>query len=588
MVKRKKIKSPKTLNLFGIKLEHKDYVENFIPEQEIWIKKIYKKFGLEWNFKPTTKQKSKYWDCKKIYPTTVSSFKEKFFKKRKPKRIEGVWVQHMQGQPAIYGVVKEGGAYQGYLIDVSWKIKAHTGSYLKDIFNHPGKTNYKLLNGTKFGAFLPDKKDPKKFKFKGISTIIGTLRKEENFPVNYELEYPVTNVDDYELRGDAEFQIKMEEYGMRRSAYKTWPKKKYSKAQEHIQEKTKKFKKTISIKPIEIFNNKITSSLGMEILGGVFSKFIEKNTTVPTEKSLIFSTAEDNQPVVSIRILHGESEKSADNYFLGDFELVGIPKAPRGVPQIEVTFNVDVDGMVNVSAKDKGTGKRQQILIGQETQREIETQEQQQDNNKQENKKNPSVGTGFFVTDKGHIITNFHVVKDSSNIKFLYDDEEIEAKLIASDHQLDLALLKAKIKNKNYIKFSNKSPQKTQNILVAGFPFGKAISDDLKITGGIINSLKGIGNNTSMLQVDATILPGSSGGPIVDKENGSLVAVSTMSLNKDATKYVFGTQSENTNYGIKSSQVKDFLEANKLKVSIKKNKFKLSELEISTIFLICK
>ena len=200
-----------------------------------------------------------------------------------------------------------------------------------------------------------------------------------------------------------------------------------------------------------------------------------------------------------------------------------------------------------------------------------------------------AVGSGFFISDKGHIVTNYHVVKDcNKNIKFLYNDEEIDAKLIASDQRLDLALLKAKIENKSFIKFTNKSPQKAQNILVAGFPYGKALSDDLKVTAGIINSLKGIGNNTSMLQVDATINPGNSGGPIVDKVTGNLVAVATMKLNKDFTKQAFGVESENTNYGIKSSQVKDFLEANNLKVKVKKNKFKISELENSTVFIYCK
>jgi len=91
-----------------------------------------------------------------------------------------------------------------------------------------------------------------------------------------------------------------------------------------------------------------------------------------------------------------------------------------------------------------------------------------------------------------------------------------------------------------------------------------------------------------MLQVDATINPGNSGGPIVDKDTGNLVAVATMKLSKDFTKQTFGVESENTNYGIKSSQVKDFLEANNLKVKVKKNKFKVSDLENSTVFIYCK
>ena len=104
-------------------------------------------------------------------------------------------------------------------------------------------------------------------------------------------------------------------------------------------------------------------SLGIETLGGVSTKLIEKNTTIPTKKSQVFSTAEDNQPAVSIRVLQGEREMASDNKLLGNFELVGIPNAPRGIPQIEVAFDIDANGIVSVSAKDKGTGKEQKIQI---------------------------------------------------------------------------------------------------------------------------------------------------------------------------------------------------------------------------------
>ncbi|WP_421725333.1 molecular chaperone DnaK [Bauldia sp.] len=104
-------------------------------------------------------------------------------------------------------------------------------------------------------------------------------------------------------------------------------------------------------------------SLGIETLGGVFTRLIDRNTTIPTKKSQVFSTAEDSQNAVTIRVFQGEREMAADNKMLGQFDLVGIPPAPRGVPQIEVTFDIDANGIVNVSAKDKGTGKEQQIRI---------------------------------------------------------------------------------------------------------------------------------------------------------------------------------------------------------------------------------
>ena len=131
-------------------------------------------------------------------------------------------------------------------------------------------------------------------------------------------------------------------------------------------------------------------SLGIETLGGVSTKLIDKNTTIPTKKSQVFSTAEDNQPAVSIRVLQGEREMASDNKALGNFELVGIAPAPRGVPQIEVTFDIDANGIVNVSAKDKGNGKEQKIQIqasGGLSDEEIEKMVKDAEANKEADKK---------------------------------------------------------------------------------------------------------------------------------------------------------------------------------------------------------
>jgi molecular chaperone DnaK len=130
-------------------------------------------------------------------------------------------------------------------------------------------------------------------------------------------------------------------------------------------------------------------SLGIETLGGVSTKLIEKNTTIPTKKSQVFSTAEDNQPAVSIRVLQGEREMATDNKMLGNFELVGIPPASRGTPQIEVTFDIDANGIVSVSAKDKGTGKEQKIQIqasGGLTDEEIQVMVKEAEANKESDK----------------------------------------------------------------------------------------------------------------------------------------------------------------------------------------------------------
>ena len=197
-----------------------------------------------------------------------------------------------------------------------------------------------------------------------------------------------------------------------------------------------------------------------------------------------------------------------------------------------------------------------------------------------------SSGSGFFINNKGYFITNYHVVAECNDkSKISFKQEDVDAKLIAKDQSLDLALLRAKVKPKSFLYLSADPPEKIQTIYVAGYPFGKGLSDDLKITQGIISSLKGFGDNSNEIQIDAAINPGNSGGPIVN-DDGELVAVAVSGLAKD--------QSEGINFGIKASSVKNFLDVNKAKYSTSSlTKFSMSNkklsdiLEESTVYTFC-
>src|SRR5579875_3887987 len=188
-------------------------------------------------------------------------------------------------------------------------------------------------------------------------------------------------------------------------------------------------------------------SLGIETLGGVFTKLIEKNTTIPTRKSQIFSTAADNQSAVTIRVFQGEREMAADNKLLGQFDLVGIPPAPRGVPQIEVTFDIDANGIVSVSAKDKATGKEQQIRIqasGGLTEAEIQRMIKEAEANAEADRKRRE-----FVEAKNHADALLHQVeknlKENEDKIAAADKSEAEAAMSAVRSAMegnDLATLK--------------------------------------------------------------------------------------------------------------------------------------------------
>ena len=194
-----------------------------------------------------------------------------------------------------------------------------------------------------------------------------------------------------------------------------------------------------------------------------------------------------------------------------------------------------------------------------------------------------SSGTAFFINNKGNLLTNHHVINKCKEIKVNYFDNEYDASLLAVDKILDLALLKVDVTPKSYLKFSNYHAKKLQRIYVAGYPFGKGLSDDLKISSGIISSLKGLKDNSNELQIDAAINNGNSGGPIVG-EGGELVAIAVSGLAKEV--------SEGINFGIKSSAAVNFLGANDINVS-KINKSNvdsddlLTILEESTLFILC-
>ena len=206
------------------------------------------------------------------------------------------------------------------------------------------------------------------------------------------------------------------------------------------------------------------------------------------------------------------------------------------------------------------------------------------DQNNENDKGGGSSGTAFFISNKGHLITNNHVVEGCSISKITYKNKDYDTELIATDKNLDLALLKSKVKNKSFINFSKKDLKKMQKIYVGGYPLGKGLSDDLKISSGIISSLKGFKDNSNEIQIDAAINPGNSGGPIIN-QSGELVAIAVAGLSKDVT--------EGINFGIKSSAAETFLKSNKLEPSYsrfskeKKNDQLLELLEEATVYTYC-
>jgi len=195
-----------------------------------------------------------------------------------------------------------------------------------------------------------------------------------------------------------------------------------------------------------------------------------------------------------------------------------------------------------------------------------------------------SSGTAFFVSNKGHLLTNNHVVDGCKISKIAYQGKDYGTELIATDKTLDLALLKADVRPKSFFNFSKDDVKKLNKVYVAGYPLGKGLSDDLKISSGIVSSLKGFDDNSNEIQIDAPINPGNSGGPIIN-ENGDLIAIAVSGLAKD--------QTEGINFGIKSSAAETFLKANNttpkksMYSGIKDNDKLLEILEEGTVYTYC-
>ena len=220
-------------------------------------------------------------------------------------------------------------------------------------------------------------------------------------------------------------------------------------------------------------------SLGIETLGRVSTKLIDKNTTIPTKKSQVFSTAEDNQPAVSIRVLQGEREMAEDNKLLGNFELVGIAPAPRGVPQIEVTFDIDANGIVSVSAKDKGTGKEQKIQIqasGGLSEEEIQKMVKDAEANKETDKKKRETVDARNQADTMIHSTEKNLKEHGSKIT------ETEKKSI----ETAIADLRNALKGTD----AEEVKKKTQSLIQASMKLGEAVYKSQQKTAGKTDNSK--------------------------------------------------------------------------------------------------
>ncbi len=194
--------------------------------------------------------------------------------------------------------------------------------------------------------------------------------------------------------------------------------------------------------------------------------------------------------------------------------------------------------------------------------------EKQDNRNYQQAKKEASIlkassGTGFFINKSGHIITNNHVIDQCNLVNAYYNGEIKKLKILAIDRKNDLAILKGDFKSNDSFAISKEDGILLEEIYVAGYPFGKDVSGSIKVTKGVISSLSGVGNNYSNIQIDASLQPGNSGGPIINKK-GNIVGVAQSKLDYKIILDIYDTIPENTNFGIKSSTLNKFLNSNKI------------------------